>query len=291
MILTIGRTSITLCIHWSQEGAAQPWFAMASSPAPTELDSDDATPLDTPPDDIDVLVSKDDPYQRWLDRAREEEEVSLARAALEEEAHARSRSPERPLPLAESSEEDAPSPLPSRFDCSASRSAGSGSRSAVLPLPGAAAAATAGGRRRVFAQATSALHSQWSVRTAGRVSVQLSPHGIDPFQHCCSLIDHDRRAFYVGITEDPVARWLGSPECPGHQHRFQILIVCYEAKSSADTAALERRLIGYYQGRTGGILDFGNLRCLNIGGGGERPSVGSPHFLYIAFRENELLRR
>ena len=95
----------------------------------------------------------------------------------------------------------------------------------------------------------------------------------------------------MGITEDPVARWLGSPEWPGHQHRFQSLIVCYEAKSSADTAALERRLIGYYQGRGGGILDFGNLRCLNIGGGGERPSVCSPHYLYIAFRENELLRR
>ena len=251
---------------------------MASSPAPTELDSDEATLLDTPPEDIDQLES---PYQRWLDRAREEEET-----------HARSRSPERPLlPLAESCEEDTPLPLPSRFACSASRSAGSGSRSAAPPLPGAAAIATAGGRRRVFAQERFALHSQWSVMTDGRVSVQLPPDRIDPFQHCRSLLAHTRRAFYVGITEDPVARWLGSPECPGHQHRYTALLVCFEASTSAETAALERRLIGYYQGRAGGILDFGNLRCLNIGGGGERPSIGSPHYLYIAFRENELLRR
>ena len=69
------------------------------------------------------------------------------------------------------------------------------------------------------------------------------------------------------------------------------MIVVYEAPSCSDTAALERLLISKYTERFAiGTTTFGSTRCLNVGSGGERAS-GSPHYCYIAFRQDDLLRR
>ena len=139
------------------------------------------------------------------------------------------------------------------------------------------------------------LAKKWCLDTVGRVSVSLPPAGVDAYQHCRDLISRSNRAFYIGITEDPMTRWRGNGDVAGHCHLYEKFIVCFESHSSASTAALERRLIGHFTAneRDRGIFSclFGNIRCLNSGSGGERASAGSPHYLYVAFRANQLIRR
>ena len=85
------------------------------------------------------------------------------------------------------------------------------------------------------------------------------------------------RQFYIGITERPDERW----EAHARVGYSTMWIVACEASSSV-TARLERCLIYAHRG---------NLHCANVGGGGERASAGSPHFVYVTFRSDGLLRR
>ena len=236
-------------------------------------------------------------FQDWIDRAHGEEYRSASR----------SRSPPPPLPLAEPDDEPALAPPLPVAVATASRSAGSQRPMVVAsaaadhccplavpsqrPLVVASVAAHGGpfttplGGRLVQTRSQT-LSRLWSPMTAGRVTASLPPSGRDPYEFARGLVDHTRRAFYVGITENPVARWRSD-----HQRRFEHMVVCYEASSSFDTSALERRLIRHCLNPDGGFLSFGNRRCLNAGLGGEHASCGSPHYLYIAYRADALTRR
>ena len=85
------------------------------------------------------------------------------------------------------------------------------------------------------------------------------------------------RQFYIGITERPDERWEAHAR-GGYSTMW--IVAC--AASSSVTARLERCLIYAHRG---------NLHCANVGGGGERASAGSPHFVYVTFRSDGLLRR
>lgn len=97
------------------------------------------------------------------------------------------------------------------------------------------------------------------------------------FEHCEAVVRGvSGRCFYIGISERPAERW-GDHARAGYVAMFVIAV----APSSNLTARLEQALIERFRGR----------RCQNIGRGGERRSAGSPHFVYVVFRDNELSRR
>ena len=95
--------------------------------------------------------------------------------------------------------------------------------------------------------------------------------------HCIGAIRRRSRAFYIGISEQPLLRWEYHA-CDGFVEMHILLV----ASSSAHTAWVEMALIASCRG---------NLRCSNIGAGGERASRGSPHYLYVVWRCNALMRR
>ena len=138
-----------------------------------------------------------------------------------------------------------------------------------------------------------------SLHTRSRaIKAHLPLDGSDAFEHACRIIAQSRRAFYIGITEDPVRRWMGCPDMRGHCWVFSKMVVVLEAPSSIETAALERRLISHFNpsadpllSRIAATLRGGNVRCLNSGPGGERASSGSPHYCYVVFRADTLVRR
>ena len=207
-----------------------------------------------------------------------------------DDVRSRSRSPRLPsliLPI-----EGAPDSLVPRARNLLVRSSGRDAigRLCAVPMSVPVLAGCAQTRSR-----SAVLAETWCLDTVGRVSVSLPPAGADAYQHCRDLISRSNRAFYIGITEDPMTRWRGNGDVVGHCNLYEKLIVCFESHSSASTAALERRLIGHFTAneRDRGIFSclFGNIRCLNNGSGGERASAGSPHYLYVAFRANQLIRR
>ena len=108
------------------------------------------------------------------------------------------------------------------------------------------------------------------------------PRGIEEGWHHASSrirdLARDGAAFYIGITENPQRRWEEHCQAAPWDD-MEILI---EAPSSRVTAELERRLITHFRPVFG---------CANIGSGGERGSVGRPHFLYVLVRQSGLLRR
>lgn len=87
------------------------------------------------------------------------------------------------------------------------------------------------------------------------------------------------RYFYIGITDNPADRWARHV-CSGFG--WSTMDVMVIASSSRLTAALERALIHRFRSP---------LRCANVGGGGECASYGSPHFLYVVYRSDSLMRR
>ncbi len=87
------------------------------------------------------------------------------------------------------------------------------------------------------------------------------------------------QAFYIGITENPSRRF---GEHLGSNPSWSRMVVLVEAVSSKETADLERRLLRAYGH---------SLSCTNNSAGGERPSAGSLHYLYMLVAENGLLRR
>ena len=77
--------------------------------------------------------------------------------------------------------------------------------------------------------------------------------------------------FYIGITASPTQRWLQA-----HSQSFDRMLVIHAATTSAATAQVERSLLTTFRE---------HAQCLNVGPGGERPSSGSPHYVYIVSRE------
>ena len=112
------------------------------------------------------------------------------------------------------------------------------------------------------------------------ITLCLPGPGKDPMGHACSLVRRvSHMPFYIGITENPVARW--GDHCIGG---WDAMYVLFQARSSSDTADLERRLIAKFSS---------SLMCHNVGLGGERASRGSPHFCYVVYKYSTppLLRR
>ena len=95
--------------------------------------------------------------------------------------------------------------------------------------------------------------------------------------HCMAVIRRCSRAFYIGISEQPLLRW--ESHARGGFVGMDILMV---APSSAHTGWVEAALIARCRS---------NLRCSNVGAGGEHASRGSPHYLYVVWNSNALMRR
>ena len=123
-----------------------------------------------------------------------------------------------------------------------------------------------------------------------RISVRLPDASADAFAHCRQQVSAiarggGGRAFYIGITEDPPRRF------EEHQRVYSGgMVVLIEASSSRITSDLEVRLLEVFLPRPG-ILSAGHSLCRNMGRGGERASAGSPHYLYVVYRPDVLLRR
>ena len=246
----------------------------------------DSYPL---PDTVEYVSSDDEPVvlsesvQQWLERDRDQHDEQT-----------RSRSPPVILPVAESQPVAAMSrpsgPGSSSFSVEAmSRPPGLGSSSssveAMSPPPGLRVNPAWRDDNRARSRL---LTNQWDRETGGCVWARLAPSSeswpTGVVQFCRSTIATQAGSFYIGITEDPLSRWYGRDGVPGHCRAYSYMIVLYEARSSSSTATLERLLIAHYH-------EPGFLRCLNVGRGGERASAGSPHYLYVAFRQDVLIRR
>ena len=102
-----------------------------------------------------------------------------------------------------------------------------------------------------------------------------------PFDHCCRIINALSSTYYIGITENPERRFV-EHEDEGTCGSDPLMIVLFEADSSRWTVPLEKQLVAKYRHQ---------LRCMNVSGGGERASAGSPHFLYVLYSSSPLLRR
>ena len=105
-------------------------------------------------------------------------------------------------------------------------------------------------------------------------------------------IEH-RYQFKIGITEDPHFRWF-RPDC-GYHGVFETMFILYSAATSKtkihmcdssetrlrkreSSGAMEKRLIRFFANGTAN-------GCLNReGAGGENPSNGTPHFVYVVVR-------
>jgi hypothetical protein len=101
----------------------------------------------------------------------------------------------------------------------------------------------------------------------------------DALSICSRRVRAEENRFYIGITENPSRRFEEHQAVQGSWTRMVILC---KALSSNDTAYLERGLISQHRD---------NIRCINIGRGGECASGGSPHYLYLLIGHNSLLRR
>ena len=95
--------------------------------------------------------------------------------------------------------------------------------------------------------------------------------------HCIGAIRRRSRAFYTGISEQPLLRWESHA-----RDGFVGMDILMVAPSSAHAGWVEAALIARCRN---------NLRCSNVGAGGEHASRGSPHYLYIVWRCNALMRR
>ena len=124
------------------------------------------------------------------------------------------------------------------------------------------------------------------------ITWSLPQPGQSPFTN--ALLAMDRRqalqpaAFYVGITEDPVRRWLERHGDDGrelaHCEKYIEMRVFWVARSSRETGRLEKQLIDEWNRSRPLLIE--NAR----GTGGERPSAGSPHYCYVCFRTDRFVR-
>ena len=145
---------------------------------------------------------------------------------------------------------------------------------AVLPA-GNDGMAVAGMMRATFGNVEVSRRIDWS-RCLGNVEVS------DPYSHSCKFIDMISAApFYIGITESPERR-LEEHDAAGTCGIDPSMVVLVEARTSRDTATLERLLLCRYRHFP---------VCHNVSSGGEGASFGSPHYLYVLLSQSPLIRR
>ena len=198
--------------------------------------------------------------QQWLERAEEEEE----------------RDGDGTVELPVQQTEVTPADHRSRSRSPDVVRAGAGAGSVR-----AGAGAGSGRAERSSGSSAERLAGRWSVLTGGCVIVRMAREGAG-FEHAMEFIRSlGMRAFYIGITACPANRWNGLDSMPGHCLQWDTMTVLFEARSSVDTAQLERRLIA---------ACHWNPVMANVGGGGERAGSGSPHYLYIVTRRSGLIR-
>lgn len=254
-------------------------MAAPSSPAPTELDS--------------LTVSSDEGAPE-LPLARSSlassASSSLAQGSLAAQQQA---SPRRATSGSGASSSLAPrwpqAPQGRRSRSARSRSPGAEQALEDIPLPVAQPAvvrpspalalvyAAQRGGGRDGRSRSMLLSLRWSAGTGGRLRANLANDGTDHYTHALQAVNAlSDMSFYIGITEDPVRRWRQ------HSSRFDSVTVLVEASGSHVTGPLEERLLAFFRGRLMG--------CLNVGRGGESPTNGTPHYLYVAVRRDGLIR-
>ena len=241
--------------------------------APTELDSGSDSPSGaSPTEDIALPVAQPSLAAQLEEEAspqgcRGGEDPQGATAAALEGASLQRRSPKRarsPSPSGASPTEGIALPLAQPATV---RSNGIG---ALARLYAAQRGERDGNSRSVL------LSFRWSAETNGRVRANLATNGADHYTHALQAIRGlSGMSFYIGITEHPVRRWRH------HSSRFDFMTVLVEAPGSHVTGPLEVQLLEVLLGRLG---------CLNVGRGGETPTDGTPHYLYVAARRDGLLR-
>ena len=96
-------------------------------------------------------------------------------------------------------------------------------------------------------------------------------------EHCLALISRLDVCYYIGITEQLCLRW----DCHA-QNGYVAMYVVWVSTTSRETARLEQDLL-FRVGQSS--------RCENASKGGERASQGSPHYVYIVVKPNNLMRR
>jgi len=117
---------------------------------------------------------------------------------------------------------------------------------------------------------------------AWRMEGRLPPPGTSAIANAETVMERRMERpglyLYVGITEAPALRW--------HEHCSRLvrpvgMTVVQQAPSSRHTADTEQALIAFATRRWG-------RRCLNVAAGGQRASVGSPHYAYIVWSEGPI---
>lgn len=78
-----------------------------------------------------------------------------------------------------------------------------------------------------------------------------------------------RHGFYVGITRDPDARWERHRSKDSHWSHMTTLV---EALDSVATSAVEMQILAKWGS---------DPCCCNRSSGGESPTPGSPHYVYV----------
>ena len=120
------------------------------------------------------------------------------------------------------------------------------------------------------------------VGSLARIDWRYPAADADPYDHCCQVINNISSApFYIGITECPERR-LEDHDVVRTCGFQPDMVVLAEARTSRDTAALERALLRTYRHYP---------LCQNVSSGGEGASWGSPHFLYVLRASSPLIRR
>ena len=101
---------------------------------------------------------------------------------------------------------------------------------------------------------------------------------VDWLDHCRAIVRRvSDGTFYIGIANDPPKRFQ-QHACNG----FDRMTVLAAVESSSVSGRLERGLLSEYLGKN---------TCMNTGAGGESASPGSPHFVYVVWREDGMMRR
>lgn len=114
-------------------------------------------------------------------------------------------------------------------------------------------------------------------RERSQVSVLGGPQALVTSDASAGVVHADRTirrlvgqhlAFYIGITQNPHRRWEHHSRSIG----WCRMIVVVEAPSAATTVIIEQSLLQRW---------LQHPCCRNVGGGGESPTAGRPHYVYV----------
>jgi len=94
--------------------------------------------------------------------------------------------------------------------------------------------------------------------------------GVDRVCRLCTTLVKRQSKFYIGISQDPEARW--AQHLSARRHLWQHMHIVIEAPSSLVTGEIEVRVLRRFRG---------HQLCTNWGPGGETLTGGVPHFVYV----------